>query len=288
MKIGFIGLGNLGTAIAENILQKRRQLFVYNRTASRAEPIIAKGAVFCSSIKELSSACDIVFSMVSDDAALNHITRGNDGIAQNLRTGGVHICMSTILPATASQLAAIHDQHNSHYIAAPVMGRPEAARAGKLNFLVSGKGDIVDNIKPLLQDAGAAGIWEFGNDVAAANVAKLCNNSLIVSAIESIAEAMNLAKKSGIDTNTWINMITQSIFAAPVYINYGNILVREMYQPAGFTLRLGLKDVNLVMEQAREVNADMPIGQLMQKRFNDGIAGGLGDHDWTAVAMLLK
>ena len=226
--------------------------------------------------------------MVSDDTALNHVTRGNDGVAQNLKQGGIHICMSTILPATSSQLVTIHDQNNNHYIAAPVMGRPEAARAGKLHFLISGNKESIDKIKPLLQDAGAAGIWEFGNDVAAANIAKLCNNSLIVSAIESMAEALNLARKSGIDTTAWMNMITQSVFAAPIYINYGNILLKEMYQPAGFTLRLGLKDINLVMEQSREVNAEMPVGQLMQKRFNEGVATGLGDHDWTAIAMMLK
>jgi 3-hydroxyisobutyrate dehydrogenase-like beta-hydroxyacid dehydrogenase len=288
MQIGFIGLGNLGTAIAENLLQKRQQLFVHNRTASKAQALITSGAIFCSSIKELAATCDIVFSMLSDDAAINHVTKGNDGIAQNLKAGGIHVCMSTILPATSSQLAAIHAQHNNHYIAAPVMGRPEAARAHKLHFLVSGNQDIIGTIKPLLQDAGGAGVWEFGNDVAAANVAKLCNNSLIVSAIESMAEALNLAKKSGIDTAAWISMITQSVFAAPVYINYGNILLKEMYQPAGFTLRLGLKDVNLVVEQSREVNADMPIGQLMQKRFNEGVSNGLGDHDWTAIAMMLK
>lgn len=288
MQIGFIGLGNLGTAIAENILQKRQQLFVYNRTASRTQPLTEKGATFCSSIRELSSACDIVFSMVSDDAALNHVTKGDEGIAQNLKAGAVHICMSTILPATASQLAAIHKHHNNHYVAAPVMGRPEAARAGKLNFLVSGEKEIIEKIKPLLHDAGGAAVWEFGNEPATANVAKLCSNSLIVSAIESMAESVNLAKKSGIDAETWMNMITQSVFAAPVYINYGNILVKEKYQPAGFTLRLGLKDINLIIEQSREVNAEMPIGQLMQKRFNEAIANGLGEHDWTAVALMLK
>jgi len=288
MQIGFIALGNLGTAIAENILQKQQQLFVYNRTSSRTQPLIEKGATFCSSIKELSSVCDIVFSMVSDDAALNHVTKGDNGIAQNLKPGGIHICMSTILPATASQLTAIHKQYNNHYIAAPVMGRPEAARAGKLNFLVSGEKDIIEKIKPLLHDAGGAAVWEFGNEPSTANVAKLCSNSLIVSAIESMAEAIDLAKKSGINAETWMNMITQSVFAAPVYINYGNILIKEKYQPAGFTLRLGLKDVNLIMEQSREVNAEMPIGQLMQKRFNEGIANGLGEHDWTAVALMLK
>lgn len=288
MQVGFIGLGNLGTAIAENILQKQQQLFVYNRTSSRAQPLVEKGATFCGSIKELSSSCDIVFSMVSDDAALNHITKGGDGIAQNLKANGIHICMSTILPVTASQLTEIHKQNNNHYIAAPVMGRPEAARAGKLNFLVSGEKEIIEKIKPLLHDAGGAAVWEFGNEPATANVAKLCSNSLIVSAIESMAEAINLAKKSGIDAEIWMNMITQSVFAAPVYINYGNILIKEKYQPAGFTLRLGLKDINLIMEQSREVAAEMPIGQLMQKRFNEGVAIGLGEHDWTAVALMLQ
>ena len=288
MKIGFIGLGNLGTPIAENILQKQKTLFVYNRTASKAQPLIEKGATACGSVKELTSACDVIFSIVSDDAALNHITKGSDGIAKNLKAGGVHISMSTILPATASQLAAIHKQYNSYYVAAPVMGRPEAARAGKLNFLVSGEQKIIEMIKPLLQDAGGAGVWEFGNGITAANVAKLCSNFLIVSAIESMAEAINLAKKSGADAAAWLNMLTQTLFAAPVYINYSNLLLEEMFQPAGFALRLGLKDVNLVIEQSSEVKAEMPIGKLMQQSLNEGVAKGLGDYDWTAVALMLK
>ena len=155
--------------------------------------------------------------------------------------------MSTILPETASQLAQIHKKHHNHYIAAPVMGRPEAARAGKLNFLVAGDKSKVETIKPLLQDAGGAGVWDFGDDPATANVAKLCSNFLIISAIESMAEGINLARKSGLDATVWMNALTQSLFAAPIYINYGNILLKEMYQPPGFTLKLGLKDANLIM-----------------------------------------
>ena len=122
----------------------------------------------------------------------------------------------------------------------------------------------------------------------AANVAKLCTNFLIVSAIESMAEGINLAKKSGIDSTTWISMITQTMFAAPVYINYSNILLKEMFQPAGFALKLGLKDVNLVMQQSTEVDAEMPIGKLMQQRLHECVENGLGDHDWTAMALALK
>lgn len=288
MKIGFIGLGNLGTPVAENILQKQKQLFVYNRTASKAQPLIEKGAKHCHDIRELASQCDVVFSIVSDDAALNAITKGSNGIAENLKASGIHISVSTILPATAQQLSQLHKQHNNYYVASPVMGRPEAARAGKLNFLVSGAREVIENIKPLLYDAGGTGIWEFGDNPSAANVAKLCTNFLIVSAIESMAEGINLAKRSDMDATAWMNMITQTLFAAPVYMNYGNILLKEIYQPAGFALRLGLKDVNLVMQQAGEAKAEMPLAKLMQQRLKEGVANGFGDHDWAAVALMLK
>ena len=287
MQIGFIGLGNLGTPIAENILEKRNQLFVYNRSVSKAQSIAEKGATICGSIKQLASRCDVVLSLVSDDAAVKEITKGDEGIAKNLKPGGIHVCMSTILPATSLELTRVHREHENYYVAAPVMGRPEAARAGKSNFLVAGDKRSVDVIRPLLLDAGGAAVWDFGDEPALANVAKLCSNSLIVSAIESMAEGINLAKKSGLDPTIWMNMLTQTLFAAPVYINYGKILLTEMYQPAGFTLKLGLKDINLMMEQSREVQAEMPITQLMQQRFKDGVSKGLGDHDWTAVALLL-
>jgi 3-hydroxyisobutyrate dehydrogenase-like beta-hydroxyacid dehydrogenase len=288
MKLGFIGLGNLGTPIAENLLQKNHSLHVYNRTASKAQPLANKGAVVCTSVKELAEMCDIVFSVVSDDAALNHITQGEEGIASNLKAGGIHVSVSTILPATAKHLLEIHQQYNNHYIASPVMGRPEAARAKKLNFLVSGDSSAIAIIKPFLQDAGGARVSEFGENVEAANVAKLCTNFLIVAAIESMAEGINLAKKSNLDPQQWFDMITQTIFNAPIYINYGNILLKEAFQPAGFSLRLGFKDVNLVVEQAAETNAQMPAAELMQQRLQECVANGLGEHDLTAVALALK
>jgi len=288
MRIGFIGLGNLGTPIAENLLQKGHAIFVYNRTAAKAQPLIEKGATVAGSPKELASACDIVFSIVSDDAVLNHITLGDEGIAANLKAGGIHISMSTILPATATQLYNAHQQYKNHYIASPVMGRPEAAKARKLNFLVSGEASLIEIIKPYLTDGGAAGIWEFGNEVNAANVAKLCSNFLIISAIEAVAEGINLANKSGVDATKWLNMLTQTLFTSPIYVNYGNILLKEAFLPGGFALRLGLKDVNLVLEQSREVNAAMPTGELLKKQLDTCMQNGLSEHDWTAIALALK
>jgi 3-hydroxyisobutyrate dehydrogenase-like beta-hydroxyacid dehydrogenase len=140
----------------------------------------------------------------------------------------------------------------------------------------------------LLQQAGGIGVWEFGNEPEAANVAKLCSNFLIVSAIEAMAEGIHLAKKSGIDPAQWMNMLTQTLFNAPVYINYGNILLKEAYQPAGFSLRLGLKDVNLVLKQASLVDAKMPFGNAVHKQLKDSVENELGEYDWTAIALTLK
>jgi 3-hydroxyisobutyrate dehydrogenase-like beta-hydroxyacid dehydrogenase len=225
---------------------------------------------------------------VADDAALTHITQGNAGIASNLKAGGIHVSISTVLPATSTHLSEIHQQHNNHYIACPVMGRPEAVRARKLNFIVTGNTSAIQIIKPFLQDAGATGIWEFGENVSHANVAKLCSNFLIASAIEALAEGINLTKKSGMDAQQWINMLTQTIFNSSVYINYGNIILNETYQPAAFSLGLGLKDINLVMEQAAETNAQMTFGKVLQERMHQCVANGLGEYDWTAIALALR
>ena len=288
MKLGFIGLGNLGAPIAENLLENTKQLYVFNRTAAKAQNLIEKGAVLCKSVRELASLCDVVFSVVSDDAALKQITTGDEGIAANLKAGGIHVSVSTILPVTAKELSALHQHHNNYYLASPVMGRPEAVRARKLNFLVSGDKHAIDIAKPLLQQSGASAIWEFGNEVEAAHVAKLCSNFLVISSIEAIAEGIHLAKKSGIDATKWINMLTQTLFNAPVYINYSNILLKEAYQPPGFSLRLGLKDINLVLEQAMITDAKMPFGKTLNKQLNDSVQNGLGEHDVTALALTLQ
>jgi 3-hydroxyisobutyrate dehydrogenase-like beta-hydroxyacid dehydrogenase len=216
MQIGFIGLGNLGTPIAENLLSAHQHLFVYNRTSSKTIPLAEKGATVCQTIPELAAQCDIVFSIVADDKAMKEITLGENGIAKYLKAGGIHASISTILPVTANELAAAHKDYGSSYIAIPVMGRPDAARAHKLNFLISGDTRATGIVKPLLTDAGAVTIWEFGEDAGAANVAKLCNNFLIIAALEAIAEGITLAKNSGIDTAQWIKMLTSTFMNAPI------------------------------------------------------------------------
>lgn len=287
MKIGFIGLGNLGLAIAENLLSTQK-LHVYNRTKLKAEPLVNKGAILCNSIKEVAEQCDILFSIVSDDAAVKAITSGNEGIITHLKKGGIHVSLSTILPETSIELAELHQQKGSVYLAGPVMGRPDVAKARKINFLVSGDSVSIQKIKPLLHEAGGAGVWEFGDNAGAANIAKLCSNFLIMSAMEAMAEGINLANKSGIDARQWMHMLTQTLFNSPAYINYSRIILDEAFSPVMFSTKLGLKDMNLVLHQAEKNNVQMPTGKQVQALLKKTVDNGMGEDDVTSVAKIVR
>jgi 3-hydroxyisobutyrate dehydrogenase-like beta-hydroxyacid dehydrogenase len=284
MKIGFIGLGNLGTPIAENLLASGHQLFVYNRTAAKTKPLTEKGATACATIQELTAACTVIITMVSDDKALKSVSEGPDGLIKNMQQGSVHISMSTILPLTAEELTRLHTQNGSHYLASPVFGRPEAARARKLNFVMSGEAALRQQAEQLLKDAGGAGVWDFGDVITAANTIKLCGNFMIASALEAIGESVALATKSQIDVQKMWGFFSQTLFNSPVYVNYGNIIVNRQFEPAGFSMQLGLKDVNLVLSQAAQVDQKMPLASLLQHNMQQLIEKKGADVDWSTVS----
>ena len=284
-KIGFIGLGNLGTPVALNLIDSGHALYVYNRTASKAIPLAAKGAIVCDSIASLAKQCSIVFTIVSDDAALKNICEGENGLLNHLQKKSVHVSMSTILPQTAADLALLHQQRSQHYLASPVFGRPEAAAGKKLNFTISGDKKIRRQIEPLLKDAGGVNVWDFGDNISAANTIKLCGNFLIASALEAIGESVNLASNSGVDAQQMWNMLTRTLFNAPVYINYSNIILQKKFEPAAFSMKLGLKDMNLVLQQAASANQPMPLASLIQKNMQHIINKGKENIDWSAVSM---
>jgi 3-hydroxyisobutyrate dehydrogenase-like beta-hydroxyacid dehydrogenase len=288
MQTGFIGLGNLGMPIAENLLEHHAGMYVYNRTTEKTKSLEEKGARACSSVKELAVACDVVFTIISNDAAIREITEGTEGIAKNLKAGGIHVSMSTILPATSEELFKLHEQYNNHYIACPVSGRPEAARDKKLNFIVSGDDALINKIKPLLNDAGAVNIWEYGKTPGNANAAKLCTNYMIVAALQAMSEGISLARKSGIDEKLFMKMLTSALFNCSVYINYGNLVLNEVFKPAAFSLELGLKDATLIKQQAEAVGAKMPLTNLIQQEYQELLNDGYGDYDWSALALSIK
>ena len=284
MKLGFIGLGNLGTPIAANLIDAGHTLYVYNRTAFKAAPLIAKGAVAADSPAALAKECNIVFSIVSDDAAVKSITEGSEGLVQHLLPGSIHISMSTILPQTAAEMAALHTAKQQFYLAAPVFGRPEAAIARKLNFVISGEEKIRVQATPLLKDAGGAGVWDFGDSITAANTVKLCGNYLIAASLLAMGESTALAGKSGADTAKMWEMFGQTLFNSPIYQNYSKIILQQKFEPAAFNATLGLKDMKLVAAQAAAVQQPMPLGKLLQNQLEQLVATGKGNQDWSAIA----
>lgn len=286
MKIGFIGLGSLGTPIAINILESGHELHVYNRTTSKTKTLADKGAVVSESIAALANECGIVFTIVSDDAALKDISE--NGLVKNMKAGSIHVSMSTILPQTAQYLFDLHEKNGSHYLAAPIFGRPEAAAAKKANFVISGKEEVRNKIEPLLKDAGGAGVWHFGDNITAANTVKLCGNFLIAGAMEAIGESIYLANESGVDAQKMWAMFLQTLFNAPVYHNYSGVILQEKYEPAAFTAKLGLKDMNLVLAQADAVKQSMPLAKLLQSNMQQLVDTGRDQTDWAAVSTVVK
>jgi 3-hydroxyisobutyrate dehydrogenase-like beta-hydroxyacid dehydrogenase len=284
MKIGFIGLGNMGSGMAMNLLKAGHELTVYNRTAEKAKPLLQQGARAAASPAGASDA-DVVFTMLADDHALESVTFGETGILANLRPGSVHISCSTISIALSQKLTAAHEQHNQRFISAPVFGRPEASAAAKLFVVVAGPNEAVDRCTPLF-DAIGQRTFRFGEQPAVANLIKLSGNFLIASVLESLSEAMALISKAGIDQHEYLDFLTSTLFAAPVYKTYGGIIADKKFQPAGFAAPLGLKDVRLTLMAGEQFRVPLPLASLIRDRFLALLARGGDSLDWSAISQI--
>jgi 3-hydroxyisobutyrate dehydrogenase-like beta-hydroxyacid dehydrogenase len=273
----------MGSHIARNLLAAGHAVVVHNRTAGKSQPLAELGAVVAGRPAETASAGSVVFSMVSDDRALEEIV-GSDGFLSSLSGGGVHVGMSTVAPDTSRTLAARHAAAGSLYVAAPVFGRPDMAAAGKLWICLSGDPAARQRVLPFLSVLGQA-VYEFGDDPGAANVVKLCGNFLIGASIEAMAEAWTLAEKNGISRSRVADLFAGTLFAAPIFRSYGGAIAEKRYSPAGFRLALGLKDVELVLGAAKGSAVPMPLASLVRDRLLSGVARGRGDLDWSALAM---
>jgi 3-hydroxyisobutyrate dehydrogenase-like beta-hydroxyacid dehydrogenase len=223
--------------------------------------------------------------MVADDHALEELLFSPGDALGALPADAVHVSMSTISVALSRRLAAAHRERRQHYVAAPVFGRPEAAAAGKLFVVAAGADDQIKRCQPLFEAVGQK-TFNVGADAPAANVIKLTGNFMISTVIESLAESVALARKHGIDPHVLLNTLTGSLFTAPIYHTYGNIVVNEAFDPPGFKLPLGLKDNMLVLEAAQAAAVPMPIASLVRDHFIAAIAGGLAESDWSAIARI--
>lgn len=284
MKVGFIGLGRMGSAMASNLLKAGFELTVHNRTAHKAEPHLAQGAVLAQTPADAARG-DVVITMLADDAVVEAVVFGKDGILAALKPGGIHISMSTISVALAERLARAHADQGQGYLSAPVFGRPDAAAAAKLFVVAAGPSELVRSCQPLF-DALGQRCFVIAAEAPKANVVKLSGNFLITAVIEALGEAFALIGKAGIDREQYLDLITSTLFGAPVYKTYGAIIAEQRYHPAGFKAELGYKDVRLALSAAEALKVPMPLASLVAVRFLTLIAQGDGDLDWAALAKL--
>lgn len=285
MKIAFVGLGSMGLPMARNLIKAGHALTVYNRTRSRTEELQSLGANFAATPGEAASGAEAVITMLADDRALENVAIGKGNILESLPAGGIHISMSTISVALSRRLQAAHQEKRQHYVAAPVFGRPEAAAAAKLFVVAAGTAAQIERCRALF-DAVGQKTFLAGEDAPGANLIKLTGNFLITTVIEGLAEGFALVRKCGLDANQFLEILTGSLFAAPIYKTYGGLIAADKFEPAGFKMPLGLKDNRLLLAAAEEANVPMPMASLVRDRFLSAMAQGLGEADWSAIARM--
>jgi 3-hydroxyisobutyrate dehydrogenase-like beta-hydroxyacid dehydrogenase len=283
--IGFIGLGQMGAPIAHNLLKAGHSLTVWNRSPEKMRDFIHSGCA----VARYPSDCarhQIVFSMLSDDAALSQVVWGEHGLL-SVHSGALHVSLSTISPELAIKLERAHAQAGGSFVSAPVFGRPLAAQNKLLFIIAAGSENALTICAPLFSAIGQKTIT-VGHSPSAANLIKLCGNFMIMSAVESLAEAMTLASRSGVDKKILLNALTSSVFTAPLFETYGQILIDKNFKPAGFTAPLGLKDMTLVAKAAESAQMSMPILDILCDHIGCAIAQEGEDVDWSAIGQVVE
>jgi 3-hydroxyisobutyrate dehydrogenase-like beta-hydroxyacid dehydrogenase len=283
MKIGFIGLGQMGASIAANLVRARHDVAIWNRSADKARSLVEAGAVLAANPKAAAVDRDVVFTMLADDAALATVLAGDSGLCAGLKPGALHVSMSTIAVATADRVAASHRALGQHFLCAPVFGRPEAAAAAKLFIVAAGDAADFKVAEPLF-GAISQRVFYIGETPSAANLVKLCGNFMILSAIEAMGEALALAEKGGVAKQQLVDVLLGTLFDSAVYRVYGPILVGEKFKPAGFAAPLGLKDMRLTGESAEALRVPMPLLSVLRDHLLQTIAQEGEEIDWSAIA----
>lgn len=279
MDIGFIGLGEMGAVMVENILKAGHQVRVWNRSPERAAVLAAAGAQVVDSPAQ-AFAGDAVFSMLADDAALRAVIDAQ--LLEHAPRGLIHVNMATISVALAEELAHAHASRGLNYVAAPVLGRPDAAAAAKLTIVAAGPAEAIDRVQPVF-DAIGQKTWRIGSLPQQANVMKLAANFMLASAVEALGEAATLITSHGVAMQDFLDVITNGPFPGPIYQGYGKMIAEQRYEPALFKARLGLKDVRLALAAADAVSVPMPVASVVRDSLIDAIAHGDGEKDFAVL-----
>jgi 3-hydroxyisobutyrate dehydrogenase-like beta-hydroxyacid dehydrogenase len=282
--IAVLGIGGMGSGAARRLIETGQRVIVWNRTAERSAPLVDLGAEAAGNPGEAAAGAGIVITFLADDRALEEVVLGPEGVAARLGPGAVHLSMSTISPETARRLVEAHRQRNAAYVAAPVFGRPDAAAAGQLWIVTSGAAEAKEKARPVLEALGQ-GVRDFGDDPIAAHVVKLAGNFLIAAATEAMAEAYTLGEKCGLDRVQLAEFFGASLFPSRIYQHYGRLIAEHRYEPPGFKLNLGLKDMRLVLGAADAHATPMPLASLLHDRLLALAAQGNGEIDWTSIGL---
>jgi 3-hydroxyisobutyrate dehydrogenase-like beta-hydroxyacid dehydrogenase len=284
MNVGFIGLGQMGSGMAANLLKAGHRVSIYNRTAGKTANLVQLGA---RAPAEISTVCesDAVMTMLANDEAVESVAFGSPGILSSLPRNAVHVSCSTISVALSKRLAAAHEAAGQHFLSAPVFGRPDAAAAGKLFVVVGGAADVIKSCMPLFEAIGQK-TFVMSETPEGANLVKLSGNFLIASVIEALGEAIALIGKGGVDRQKYLDLLTSTLFNAPVYKTYGSLIVDGKFEPPGFAALLGQKDIHLALAAADTLRVPMPLAGLIRDRFLTLLALGGETLDWSAIGQL--
>lgn len=282
-KFGFVGLGRMGVEMAANLLKAGHEVLVFNRTIKKADPLKTLGALVAHSPREVCEGAGVVFSILADDASTEEIALGPQGLVRNMEEGAVHACMATISVELALKLAEAHRTVDQGYVSAPVFGRPPAAAAAKLFVVASGKSRSIEKCMPGFE-AMSQKVFTLGEGCEEANVVKIAGNFMLASLIESLGEAFALTRNYAIDPNLFLEVLTGTIFPAPVYKIYGGMIAKDSYEPAGFKLPLGLKDVGLALEAGERKGVALPLASLVRDRILTALSRGYEEFDWAGIA----
>ena len=274
----------MGSAMARNLIRAGHSVTVWNRTHERSEKIGREGARIANTPADAAAGAEAVLTMLADDSAVEQVVLGPDGAAGALAKGATHVSHSTISVALSRRLAEEHAARGQVYVAAPVFGRPDSAESAKLSVIAAGHSAAIDRCRLLFDAIGQRTIVA-GDEPWKANVVKLTGNFMIATMLEAFGEAFAVMRKSGIDPKLFLDAVN-GLFKSPVYENYGNIVAAQRFEPAGFALRLGLKDARLALAAAGELGAPMPVAGVVHDRMLAAMARGQGDLDWSSVTRI--
>lgn len=279
MKIGFIGLGQMGRGMAGRLMDCGYPLKVWNRSRAVTETFRARGATVADEPEQLLDA-DVVITMLADDAAVEAVWIAS-GMIRAVPPSTIHLNMASVSLSMARQLAELHRAAGSPYVSAPVFGRPPPAATGQLDIIAAGAEATLTRCTPLFEALGRR--WfNVGTEPHRANIVKIARNFLIGSIIESLGEAFALVQKSGVDPAAFLDIITSTSMNAPAYKNYGRLML-EKPAPPSFTLKLGMKDVEIALQAGADTGVPMPLAELLRAQHLAAIERGYGEREWASL-----